>query len=363
MLNLLKSDLYRLVHGKMLWVMTACVLGIAALTVFAVAMVSSPEFLYASSQSFEMAIDYVEDEGLGDSSGGEGSAGYPVENVVDTAGEESAEGSASVSAGEVEARFDDDDTGVAVAQTLEATGKSAADLTVADFEDASRDMRTFASPTDMLGDAMLSGGFASLLTCLLVALLFASDFATGFARNLVMDRRGRLCYYGEKLLLTGMAALYFVLLAAAACTAFFAAAGFAYAASNSVGEVAGYLGLGWLIAWAYGCLTAVVVWMTRSGGAGIAFAIVVGTGMLGAMLGQVLLILAGGIAPWAGAVEPWLLASCQGALGLGMPDLMEGALVGPGSSILPAVRVVVASVFWIAASAAISFAWLRKRDV
>ncbi|MEE0706074.1 MAG: hypothetical protein UCH28_06775, partial [Adlercreutzia sp.] len=88
-----------------------------------------------------------------------------------------------------------------------------------------------------------------------------------------------------------------------------------------------------------------------------------GTGMLGSMLGQVLLILAGGIAPWAGAVEPWLLASCQGALGLGMPDLMEGALVGPGSSIPPAVRVVVASVFWIAASAVIAFAWLRKRDV
>lgn len=363
MFNLLKSDLYRLVHGKMLWVMTACMLGIAALTVFAVFMVSTPEFLYASSQSFEMAIDYTEDESLGDSSGGEGMAAYPVEDVADAASEGSGEGPVTVDAGETGTAFDDDDADAAVAQTLEATGKSAADLTVADFEDASRDMRTFTSPTDMLGDAMLSGGFASLLTCLLVALLFASDFATGFARNLVMDRRGRLRYYGEKLLLAGLAALYFVLLGAAACAAFFAVAGFTYASANTVGEVATYLALGWLIAWAYGCLTAVVVWLTRSGGAGIAFAIVVGTGMLGAMLGQVLLILSGGVAPWAGAVEPWLLASCQGALGLGMPDLMEGALLAAPPAVPAAVRIVVASAFWLAASAIITFTFLRKRDV
>lgn len=66
--------------------------------------------------------------------------------------------------------------------------------------------------------------------------------------------------------------------------------------------------------------------------------------------------------PWAGAVEPWLLSSGQQALGAGATNLMEGALTG-SSGASAVVRIVVASVFWIAVSAALTFGWLRKRDV
>lgn len=243
MFNLLKSDVFRLVHGKTLWAMTACLIAVAVLAAATIHFVSSPEFLYASSQSMEMTVSADED------------------------GEELDE-------------FD-----AAAVQALEASEKPASEVTVADFEGVSREMRTLESPLDMLGDAALSGGLVSLLTCLLVTLLFAGDFTTGFVRNLVMDRRGRWRYYGVKIILAGLAALYFLVVAVVACLVAFAAAGFTYARMNTVGEVAEYLALAFLLAWAYGCLTAVVVWATRSGGAGIAFAIVVGTGMVGALLG------------------------------------------------------------------------------
>lgn len=296
MFNLLKSDLYRLVHGKMLWVMTIVVIAMAALTVAAISAVSSAEFLYRSSQSMEFAVN--------------------------------------------------------------ASGE----VTVADFEEVSRDMRTLASPVDMLGDAGFSGGEVPLIVGLLAALLFASDFTTGFVRNLVMDRRGRMRYYGAKLVLVAVASLYFVLLTALASVVAFAVAGFTYAAGNTVGEIAGFLVLAWLIACAYGCLTATLVWLTRSPGAGIAFAIVVGSGMAGALLGQVLLYV-GQAFPWVASIVPWMLASGQNALGGGMTGLMEGALSAPPVAVSPAVRIVVASVFWMAVSAGLSLGCLRKRDV
>lgn len=334
MFNLLKSDCYRLVHGKTLWAMTACLVAVAVLAAWTIHFVSSPEFLYASSQSMEMTVSASEGEG-------------------DAAG---------VAEGAEASDDEGDEIDAAAAQALQASGKPASEVTVADFEGVSREMRTLESPLDMLGDAALSGGLVSLLTCLLVTLLFAGDFTTGFVRNLVMDRRGRLRYYGEKIILAGLAALYFLVVAVVACLVAFAVAGFTYAHMNTVGEVAEYLLLALLLAWAYGCLTAVAIWLTRSSGFGIAFAIVVGTGMAGALLGQGLLVLAGGLVPWAGAVEPWLLASGQQALGAGATNLMEGALTG-SSGASAVVRIVVASAFWIAASAALTFGWLRKRDV
>ena len=335
MFNLLKSDLYRLVRGKMLWVMTAIVVAMAAFVVAMMYWFSTPEFLYASARSMEFAVSSSDEVASAFEEAADEAAGYGL---------------------------DPDDPDVRAAQQLLAMGSSADDLTAADFKEVSRDMRTVASPTEMLGDAAFSGGEVSLLTCLLVALFFASDFSTGFVRNLVMDRRGRVRYYGSKLVLVALVSLYFVLLTSLASAVAFAVGGFTYAAGNTVGEIASFLVLGWLIALAFGCLTAVVTWLTRSAGVGIAFAIVVGSSMAGALLGQVLLLVGRGM-PWVASVQPWLLASGQNAMGGGMVSLMEGALPDAPTSVPAAVRIVVASGFWVAASAALTFGVLRKRDV
>lgn len=341
MFNLLKSDLYRLVHGKMLWVMTGIVFAMAALTVVALSLVSSPEFLYASAQSMEFAV-------------------HSSDEVASAFEEAADELEASLDDPESASEFSDSD--VAAAKAMLALERPASEMTVADFEGVSRDMRTLASPTDMLGDAALSGGEVSLLTSLLVALFFASDFSTGFVRNLVMDRRGRVRYYGAKLILVAVAALYFILLTSAASFVAFAVGGFTYASGNTVAEIAGFLALGWLIACAYGCITALTVWLTRSAGAGIAVAIVVGSGIAGALLGQILLMV-GQAVPWVASIAPWLLASGQSAMSGGIASLTGGALAAPPMEVPAAVRIVVASAFWMALCAGISLGFLRKRDM
>ena len=53
MFNLLKGDVYRLVHGKMLWVAAIVLVALSALA----AWVSSPEFLRMTATSFEMTVN------------------------------------------------------------------------------------------------------------------------------------------------------------------------------------------------------------------------------------------------------------------------------------------------------------------
>ena len=57
MFNLLKSDIYRLVHGKMLWVAAIVLVALSALAAGMMHWVSSPEFLRMTATSFEMTVN------------------------------------------------------------------------------------------------------------------------------------------------------------------------------------------------------------------------------------------------------------------------------------------------------------------
>lgn len=233
---------------------------------------------------------------------------------LDTLGAAEAAGSAE---SEEDGMRDDEtasDSAFASSELWDLVADNPEALSDADFEGVSRDMRTLASPADMLGDMAVSGGALAMVVSLVTALFLAQDFSMRFARNLVMDRRGRVRYYGEKLVLVGLLAAFYLAVAALAGAASFAAAGFTYAAASPLGDLALFLGLAWLLAFAYGCTTAVIVWATRSAGAGVAWALVVSSGIAGSLLGQVLLLLGRGV-PWIGALEPWMLASCMQNVG------------------------------------------------
>lgn len=110
MFNLLKSDMYRLVHGKMLWVVTAIVVVASVLVVAMMHVVSSPEFLSMTASAVDMTVTACEDEGArGAASGDEtegpaapaasvAAAAEAVEDVAENAAEaekDAASGSAS----------------------------------------------------------------------------------------------------------------------------------------------------------------------------------------------------------------------------------------------------------------------------
>ena len=356
MFNLLKSDMYRLVHGKMLWVVTAIVV---AASVFVVAMmhaVSSPEFLSMTASAVDMTVTACEDEGARGAASGdeaEGSAAASVAAAAEAV-EDVAENAAEAEKGAA--------SGSASAELWASVAEDPQALSEADFEDVSREMRTFTTPADMLGDSVVSGGMLTLIVALVAALFCAQDFTTRFARNLVMDRRGRVRYYGEKIVLVGVLAAFFLAVVSLTSVASFAVAGFTYEAANSLTDLLAFFGLTWLVIFAYGCSAAVIVWISRSAGAGVAWAIVVCSGFLGAAVGQVLLSLAV-IAPWFGALEPWLLSSCVQDLGAFAGALLGTPAAAPLTMVPVAVQVLIVGVVWAAACIALALTALRQRDM
>ena len=61
---------------------------------------------------------------------------------------------------------------------------------------------------------------------------------------------------------------------------------------------------------------------------GVAWALVVSSGIAGSLLGQVLLLLGQG-EPWIGALEPWMLASCMQNVGQSRLDAARDACCRP----------------------------------
>ena len=290
MFNLLKSDIYRLVHGKMLWVAAIVLVALSVLAAGMMHWVSSPEFLRMTATSFEMTVNVGDGAngaadvlGEGDAAAANASAeaaaaagasgrGLSLDEL-DTLGAAEAAGSAESEEDSVRDDETASDSAFASSELWDLVADNPEALSDADFEGVSRDMRTLASPADMLGDMAVSGGALAMVVSLVTALFLAQDFSMRFARNLVMDRRGRVRYYGEKLVLVGLLAAFYLAVAALAGAASFAAAGFTYAAASPLGDLALFLGLAWLLAFAYGCTTAVIVWASRSAGAGVAWAL------------------------------------------------------------------------------------------
>ena len=346
MFNLLKSDLYRLVRGKMLWVVTIIVVAMTILMAATMYAVSSPEFLSMTASSMDMTVT-ASDDGAA-----RGAAVDAMEEAADAA-EDTIEDAAE--AGEQAADSPSAQLWIRVAEDPQT-------LNAADFEEVSREMRSFATPTDMLGDFVVLGGALTLTVALVVALFFAQDFTTRFARNLVMDRRGRVRYYGEKILLVGVLAAFFVAVISLVTAVSFAVAGFTYEGANSPADLIAFFGLTWLVTFTYGCSAAVIVWLSRSVGAGVAWAIVVCSGFLGAMAGQVLLLV-GGALPWVGALEPWLLASCVQDVGAFAGTLLSTPAFPPLTMAPVAVQVLIVGAVWAAVCAALALGALRKRDL
>ena len=227
MFNLLKSDVYRLVHGKMFWVAAIVLVALSALAAGMMHWVSSPEFLRMTATSFEMTVNVSDGAPGGAGVLGEGDAGAANASAeaaaaagasgrglsldeLDTLGAAEAAGSAE---SEEDSMRDDEtasDSAFASSELWDLVADNPEALSDADFEGVSRDMRTLASPADMLGDMAVSGGALAMVVSLVTALFLAQDFSMRFARNLVMDRRGRVRYYGEKLVLVGLLAAFYL---------------------------------------------------------------------------------------------------------------------------------------------------------
>lgn len=304
MLNLLKSDLYRLVRRSDFWAFVAFIVVTVGACAALLAWVTSPEFAVMVN---EQAVD---------------------------AGPSGAEQA------EVQADLDED-----LAEVAPLNDKVMDSLTA-----------TWAQ-------TFVTGGMLGVLGSMLASLFLVSDMEHGFVKNLLMSRRGRRIYYGEKLVFVALLQAMLLAVFAVAATVAFAAAGFSYEVAEGPTEVALWLGLAWLLAVAYALIAAVVTWLTRSKWLGVVLALVVSTGVAGMVVAQLCSLLALGL-PWLAGVPQWLLHECARLLGGGSSALLlasDAALAPLGIPV--AGHVLLVEALWVGAGVAVALGVCRKRDV
>lgn len=308
MFNLLKSDIYRLVHGKMLWA------SLALLTVFVASTVGLVWF--ATTPVFAQMVNEQAETG----------------QVAETT----------------------------LGGVIKITDGSGAELTPEETQ--SLNEKVLPSRTNSYAQTLISGGILALFVSLMVALFFASDFETGFAKNVFAGRRRRVAYYLEKLMLCGVLTTVFLLVGMVLTDGGFMLAGFESRFVETIGEYWVWVALAWLAVMTYAVATGVVVLLTRSKAAGIAFAIIIATGILASLVMTVASALAPAFPVLADAVKwlPTFSVKLLGAGGIGMlSSTGETALVG---LTVPA-QIVLVSGVTIAACTALAAVVGPRKDV
>lgn len=222
MLNLLKSDLYRLAHGKMIWI---CSLIVVCAMLLGVAML-----WFVTTDAFRAMVEQS-------ASANQASQGDFAITV----------GGSDVDPGQ-----------------LESLAKSAL---------------TPPGMTNLVA-ANISGGFLTMMIGLFTALFLLSDFETGFVKGVLSARRRKSVYYLEKTVVIALVSLVFLLLSIASAAIGSAIAGFTFTDPETAGAFLLWSGLTWLIVFTYGCITACVTWITRSKAAGVVTAVAVAGSLL-----------------------------------------------------------------------------------
>lgn len=182
-----------------------------------------------------------------------------------------------------------------------------------------------AELTQLHANMWVSGGAMASIVCLVIALFFALDFSSGYVKNLPSSRRDRLAYYGGKILLIVMLSALFLAFGMVSFELFRAMTGFTYARATSVAEIAVWFGSALVVVSMYGALTSLVTWLTQNKVAGIVAALVVGSGVVGAVLVMALTSLSVAWEPLARVAE-WLPYSSYALLAQGG----EALLASPG---------------------------------
>lgn len=306
MLNLLRSDLYRLVRQLQFWVLAGIAVVLCVLVAALLAWVASPDF-----------ADYVNRQ----------------------ASEQMAEPISEAERAEI------------ATETREAMDDS-----------STLNGKVLPSLTHTWAQTFLTGGALGIIGSMVVVLLLVADFKGGFIRSLVMDRRGRLVYYAEKLVLVGIVQAIFVAVFAVATVASFAAYGFTYEAPDPIADAVLWLALTWLVACAYALIAACVIWLTRSEWAGAACAVVVSAGIAGALVASVAELLAAR-APWLMDAPYLMLYGCVHLLGEGASPLLQAGRAVPLLGLPPVGAILVVTFAYIAICVAVTLGVCRKKDI
>lgn len=222
--------------------------------------------------------------------------------------------------------------------------------------------KVMASITSNWAECILDSSVLGIIGSCFIGIFLISDIKSGFIKNLSFDRKGRRRYFAEKLILVGIMQAFFVILLALATTGAFAVYGFTYETANTPSEIALWLLGAWLIATAYGCITACICWAVRTEWSAVASALCVSSGIAGVLIIRLTSMLSTAFPVLSGA-HNWMLAGCIATMREGAVGLLTPNANLPIPALLPLGQTILVPLLYIAVCVIITFAVLQKRDV
>ena len=234
MVNILRMDVYRLVHGKSLWIMLAIIVAMAVTSAGAMAYIASPEFM----QTLQ-------------SSGG----------------------------------------GVVHIGFTNGSGPDASDY--ADAAEVTAMMEGSLTPQALVGSLFLNGSGLSCLFVIFIAIFLAAEFESGFSKNVFTAQPSRLAFLAVRTVEIIALAAVFTLVTTGVTVATAAAAGFNLL-PTTLPDVLLWGALVTLGIAGFGMLTALVVWLTHKMSASLVVGIILAAG-IGTMLLQGVALLVPGV--------------------------------------------------------------------
>lgn len=257
MANILRMDLYRLVHGKSLWIFLASIVVLAVASAGVMAVITDPAFQES------MRVAYTSGAPTGVNIGFSNPSGVGADDI--------AEASAMTAL---------------LSQGL--------------------------APEALVGNVFLGGGGLSCLFVVFIAIFLSSEFESGFSKNVFTVQPNRLAYLGARTLEIVVLAAVFAAVAIGSTLAAAAVTGLELS-FTPLPEFLLWAALATLCAAGFGMLTALAVWVTRKMAAGIVIGIVLGAGLVTMVLQTVLMLF-----PSASHLADFTLSSCMSSLALGL---------------------------------------------
>lgn len=228
----------------------------------------------------------------------------------------------------------------------------------------------FETPTAML--ASFLGGIVPLCVGFMTVEHAFADFKEGFARSIVSARRGRLSYFAEKIVFTGIMALAFTLFAALMVALAAVPAGTTVERADGVLPALGWFAAFILNTWAIATAGLVVAYLFRKVPAGYIAAFLFEVGfvpgavqLLAGLARSGLLRVLAPIAPVLDEIAYRMPSHLLDILGGGASALSGAALGGLGEYVPGgfATQALVDPLVWITLGALVIFAASRRRDI
>lgn len=221
-------DVYRLVHGKSLWIMLAIIVAMAVISSGLMAYIASPEFIQTLQSSSNVNIGFTDN-----------------------------------------------------------AGPDASDY--ADAAEASAMMSGSMTPQALVGSVFLNGGGLSCLFAIFIAIFLAAEFESGFSKNVFTAQPNRLAFLVVRTVEIIALAAVFTLVTSCVTIGTAAIVGFNLIPTSALDLLLWGVLVTLAIA-GFGMLTALVVWLTRKMSASLVIGILLAAG-IATILFQVIALL------------------------------------------------------------------------